>query len=387
MASTKEVKKKEIQKIEESKYQEFKQKFDEMIEVFRIAAIVDVACISRECVDRSKNCLATILNKGKSLAKSFGTRAQDYMEEVGVDSPELDDYNDALELIDEQFQDRVSLIVAEQKRTEALLENAMITRAKVEYKKTMAMNTPEYEKYKSEITKLNTKAESVKKLKSEVEKAKKLAAIAEEMENLTDRGVLNTYIQQIDEANRQIDAALEENEACEKALDALNIDYQKALDKHVNDASNQTDLVEQKEEGFFKQLFNKLARLFKGNSIKQFQDNYEMWLKGEVADIENTVGSRVRAANQKFEELEQNVDDIEQNNLGRLSGIGRNIVESVKAGLNSEGGVRRTIKTGVTAIITASETISKTNSEKMFDGLEGLSITKSKEKDKEAATV
>jgi hypothetical protein len=73
------------------------------------------------------------------------------------------------------------------------------------------------------------------------------------------------------------------------------------------------------------------------------------------------------------------VDTIEQNNLGRLSGIGRNIVESVKASLN---GVSRIGKTGVFAIITASETISKNNSEKMFDGLDELSDGTSKSTNK-----
>lgn len=379
MADTKEVKKKEVQKIEGSKYQDFKEKFEEMINISRIAAIVDVACVARESVDSSKRCINTIVNKGTELAESFGRKAEDYMGEIGPDSPELDLYNDVIESIDEQFQDQVSLIIAEQKRAEALLENAMINKARQEYQRAMAMNTQEYKKYKLEMIKLNAKADSAKKLKNAVEKAKKLAGIEEEKENLRDRTPLNMYNQQIDEANRQIEAALKEMEVCEKALDDINNDYQKALEEHNERASSQTDLIEQEDGGFLTVLFSAIARLFRGNRVRQFLDAYESWIKGETHDLDKTVGAIIDTADKKFETLEQNVDTIEQNNLGRLSGIGRTIVESVKLGLN---GVSRIGKTGVSAIITASETISKANSEKMFDGLDELSEKTSKTTEK-----
>ncbi len=379
MASTKEIKDKEIQKIEESKYQEFKEKFEEMIEISRIAAIIDVACVARESVDNSKRCVSTIVNKGNDLAGSFGRRAEEYMEDIGADSPELDEYNDVLESIDEQFEDQVSLIIAEQKRAEALLENAMIGKARLEYQRVMEMNTPEYKKYKLEMIKLNAKADSANKLKNAIEKAKKLAGIEEEKENLRDRTPLNMVNQQIDEVNRQIEAAIKEIEACEKALEDINKDYQKALEKHNDHASNQTDLIEQKEEGFLQQLFSKILNIFKGNRVKQFIDAYENWIKAETLNLDKTVGTSIEVADKRFETLEQSVDTIEQNNLGRLSGIGRNIVESVKASLN---GVSRIGKTGVFAIITASETISKNNSEKMFDGLDELSDGTSKSTNK-----
>lgn len=379
MAGTKEIKNKEIQKIEESKYQDFKEKFEEMINISRIAAIIDVAYVARESIDNSKKCVNTIVNKGDELAESFGRKAEEYMEDVGADSPELSIYNDVLESIDEQFQDQVSLIIAEQKRAEALLESAMISKARHEYQRAMAMNTQEYKKYKLEMIKLNAKADSAKKLKSAVEKAKKLAGIEEDKENLRDRTPLNMYNQQIDEANRQIEAAMKEIEVCEKALEDINNDYQKALEKHNSHASSQTDLIKKEETGIFRQLLSSIINLFKGNKVKQFLDTYENWIKGETLDLDKTVGTSIDSADKKFETLEQNVDTIEQSSLGRLSGIGRNIVESVKASLN---GVSRIGKTGVSAIITASETISKTNSEKMFEGLDELSNITSKTREK-----
>ena len=71
MAGTKEIKNKEIQKIEESEYQDFKEKFEEMINISRIAAIIDVAYVARESIDNSKKCVNTIVNKGDELEESF----------------------------------------------------------------------------------------------------------------------------------------------------------------------------------------------------------------------------------------------------------------------------------------------------------------------------
>ena len=63
---------------------------------------------------------------------------------------------------------------------------------------------------------------------------------------------------------------------------------------------------------------------------------------------------------------------LNKDNLGRLIGTGRNIVENVKANLNRENRVGKGIKTGVVVIIKAQETIGKKNGDKMFDGLEEI---------------
>ena len=55
------------------------------------------------------------------LSKSYGKKAEEYMEDTRTQIVfELDEYNDAIETIDEKFEDQVSLIIAEEKRAEAL---------------------------------------------------------------------------------------------------------------------------------------------------------------------------------------------------------------------------------------------------------------------------
>lgn len=358
--------------IEDKDYLEFKDKYDEMVNIFNIASIVEVACVARESIDKIEACEKAILDKGTLLSKGYGKKAEEYADTLKLDNFELHEYNDAMAIIDEMFEDKVSLIIAEEKRAESLYEDALITKARLEHQRTAAMYEPEYEVYKATLDKLNSKIKTTKKLKNEVEKTKKLVEILEEKENLTDRTPLISYNQQIDEANRQMETAILEMKACEETLENLNKDYQFALDKHMSKASSQTALVEQKEEGTIIQIFKRLFSFFKGGSIKRFQDSFDTWISGQVVELNRELESKIGEDDKKFEDLEQRIDSMEQGNLGRLIGTGRNLVENVKANLNKENRAGRGIKTGVVVIIKAQETISKTNGDKMFDGLEAI---------------
>ena len=371
--------------IEDKDYLEFKDKYDEMVNIFNIASIIEVACVARESIDSIESCTKAILDKGALLSKNYGRKAEEYADTLDADSFELHAYNDAMETIDEMFEDKVSLIIAEEKRAESLYEEAIITKARLEHQRTAAMNEPEYEVYKVTLDKLNSKIKTAKKLKNEVEKTKKLVEILEEKENLTDRTPLISYNQQIDEANRQMETAILEMQACEETLANLNKDYQFALDKNISKASSQTALVEQKEEGSIIQFFKQLFSFLKGGNIKRFQDSFDAWISGQVVELYRELESKVGEDDKKFEDLEQRIDSMEQGNLGRLIGTGRNLVENVKTNLNKENRAGKGIKTGVVVIIKAQETIGKTNGDKMFDGLEAIIYKEEKVSAKKAS--
>ena len=358
--------------IKDKDYLDFKEKYDELVNIFNIASIVEVACLARESVDKIQQCASTIVNKGKILSKSYGKKAEEYAQTLDLDSYELINYKNAIDAVDEMFEDSLSLIIAEEKRAEALYENAIITKARLEHQRTAAMTEPEYVVYKAELDKINSKIKSTQKLKNEVEKTKKLATILEEKENLTDRTPLISFNQQIDDANRQIETALLEIEESKRALERLNKDYQDTLDMHISKAGDQKALVEQKEEGSIFQLFKKIIGFLKGGRVRQFQDYFDTWVLGQISDLNKESQSKFGNADRKFEDLEQKIDYLEQDNLGRLIGTGRNLVESVKSNLNRENRVGSGIKTGVVVIIKAQDTIGKTNGDKMFDGLEEI---------------
>lgn len=371
--------------IEDKDYLEFKDKYDEMVNIFNIASIIEVACVARESIDSIESCTKAILDKGIILSKGYGKKAEEYADTLDADSFELHEYNAAMETIDEMFEDKVSLIIAEEKRAESLYEEAIITKARLEHQRTAAMYEPEYEVYKATLDKLNSKIRTAKKLKNEVKKTKKLVEILEEKENLTDRTPLISYNQQIDEANRQMETAILEMQACEETLANLNKDYQLALDKHISKANSQTALVEQKDERSIIQFFKQLFSFLKGGSIKRFQDSFDTWISGQVVELYRELESKVGEDDKEFEDLEQRIDSMEQGNLGRLIGTGRNLVENVKANLNKENRVGKGIKTGVVVIIKAQETIGKTNGDKMFDGLEEIIYKEEKVSAKKAS--
>ena len=371
--------------IEDKDYLEFKDKYDEMVNIFNIASIIEVACVARESIDSIESCTKAILDKGALLSKNYGRKAEEYADTLDADSFELHAYNDAMETIDEMFEDKVSLIIAEEKRAESLYEEAIITKARLEHQRTAAMNEPEYEVYKVTLDKLNSKIKTAKKLKNEVEKTKKLVEILEEKENLTDRTPLISYNQQLDEANRQMETAILEIKACEESLENLNKDYQFALDKHISKASSQTALVEQKEEVTIIQVLKRVFSFFKGGNIRRFQDSFETWISGQVDELNRELDSKIGEDDKIFEDLEQRIDSMEQGNLGRLIGTGRNLVENVKTNLNKENRAGKGIKTGVVVIIKAQETIGKTNGDKMFDGLEAIIYKEEKVSAKKAS--
>ena len=358
--------------IKDKDYLDFKEKYDELVNIFNIASIVEVACLARESVDKIQQCASTIVNKGKILSTSYGKKAEEYVQTLDLDSYELINYKNAIDAVDEMFEDSLSLIIAEEKRAEALYENAIITKARLEHQRTAAMTESEFVVYKAELDKINSKIKATKKLKNEVEKTKKLATILEEKENLTDRTPLISFNQQIDDANRQIETALLEIEESKRALERLNKDYQDTLDMHISKAGDQKALVEQKEEGSIFQLFKKIIGFLKGGRVRQFQDYFDTWILGQINDLNKESQSKFGNADRKFEDLEQKIDYLEQDNLGRLIGTGRNLVESVKSNLNRENRVGSGIKTGVVVIIKAQDTIGKTNGDKMFDGLEEI---------------
>lgn len=358
--------------IKDKDYLDFKEKYDELVNIFNIASIVEVACLARESVDKIQQCASTIVNKGKILSTSYGKKAEEYVQTLDLDSYELINYKNAIDAVDEMFEDSLSLIIAEEKRAEALYENAIITKARLEHQRTAAMTESEFVVYKAELDKINSKIKATKKLKNEVEKTKKLATILEEKENLTDRTPLISFNQQIDDANRQIETALLEIEESKRALERLNKDYQDTLDMHISKAGDQKALVEQKEEGSIFQLFKKIIGFLKGGRVRQFQDYFDTWILGQINDLNKESQSKFGNADRKFEDLEQKIDYLEQDNLGRLIGTGRNLVESVKSNLNRENRVGSGIKTGVVVIIKAQDTIGKTNGSKMFDGLEEI---------------
>ena len=183
--------------IKDKDYLDFKEKYDELVNIFNIASIVEVACLARESVDKMQKCASTIVNKGKILSTSYGKKAEEYAQTLDLDSYELINYKNAIDAVDEMFEDSLSLIIAEEKRAEALYENAIITKARLEHQRTAAMTEPEYVVYKAELDKINSKIKSTQKLKNEVEKTKKLATILEEKENLTDRTPLISFNQQM----------------------------------------------------------------------------------------------------------------------------------------------------------------------------------------------
>ena len=92
-------------------------------------------------------------------------------------------------------------------------------------------------------------------------------------------------------------------------------------------------------------------------------------------ELNRELDSKIGEDDKIFEDLEQRIDSMEQGNLGRLIGTGRNLVENVKTNLNKENRAGKGIKTGVVVIIKAQETIGKTNGDKMFDGLEEIIYT------------
>ena len=55
--------------IKDKDYLDFKEKYDELVNIFNIASIVEVACLARESVDKIQQCASTIVNKGKILSK------------------------------------------------------------------------------------------------------------------------------------------------------------------------------------------------------------------------------------------------------------------------------------------------------------------------------
>ena len=80
--------------IEDKDYLDFKDKYDEMVNIFNIASIVEVACVARESIDKIEACEKAILDKGILLSKGYGKKAEEYDDTLKITSIEIHEYND-----------------------------------------------------------------------------------------------------------------------------------------------------------------------------------------------------------------------------------------------------------------------------------------------------
>lgn len=301
--------------------QQFLKNFAEMNKYNALALILREAKREKEISQTIEDGVKDYIKNLKEQAKQFGSKAQQYAENMNSNSPEVKEYREQLEQVAGLYVDQMKNVLEKRNRSQEIKGGAMLSKVKIQADKRKAMKSPEYKAYQAEMKSIAKEINQLAKGDMTPETKKKITDLMERKEYLQDHSPLKEFDDKLNIEDRKIEAADKSIEECDQMKEKLGKEQKARLEQ----ITKPQQLVEQQKMTRFQKLLGRITNLFKGG--KKGLETFKSTISTQANSLKNSISDKVAQGKDSFnkamDDLDQKIDETEKVVTGRLQEFGR----------------------------------------------------------------